>query len=189
MLPVPRLLRLLAVVLFLLLLWAVFQLSGLRTHFTLQALHDGFERHWAGGLLLFSALFALGNLIQIPGWLFLAAAVLALGRWWGGVVTYAGAVLTCISTYWIIRALGGDVLREVGGRWGRRLIARLDAHPVQSVLLLRLLMQTAPVLNYALALSGLRFRPYLVGTLLGLPLPIALYCAFFDSVAHWLHWT
>jgi uncharacterized membrane protein YdjX (TVP38/TMEM64 family) len=40
-----------------------------------------------------------------------------------------------------------------------------------------------PALNYALALSGVRFRTYLLGTLLGLPLPIALYCLFFDYLA------
>ena len=40
--------------------------------------------------------------------------------------------------------------------------------------------QTLPALNYALALSGLRLRHYVLGTLLGLPLPIAVYCVFFD---------
>ena len=65
----------------------------------------------------------------------------------------------------------------------RRLFAGLDAHPVGSIALLRILMQTAPALNYALALSGIRFRNYMVDTLLGLPLPIALYCYFFDQLA------
>jgi uncharacterized membrane protein YdjX (TVP38/TMEM64 family) len=32
-------------------------------------------------------------------------------------------------------------------------------------------------------MSGVRFRPYLTGTLLGLPLPILLYCLFFDYLA------
>jgi len=56
------------------------------------------------------------------------------------------------------------------------------------VLLLRLMFQTLPALNVALALSGVRLRSYLAGTLLGLPLPIALYCVFFYTLAHWLHW-
>jgi uncharacterized membrane protein YdjX (TVP38/TMEM64 family) len=49
------------------------------------------------------------------------------------------------------------------------------------------LFQTLPALNYALAMSGVRFRAYLLGTLLGLPLPIALYCLFFDALAQALH--
>jgi uncharacterized membrane protein YdjX (TVP38/TMEM64 family) len=29
-------------------------------------------------------------------------------------------------------------------------------------------------------MSGIKFRTYLIGTLVGLPVPIALYCIFFD---------
>jgi uncharacterized membrane protein YdjX (TVP38/TMEM64 family) len=53
--------------------------------------------------------------------------------------------------------------------------------------LLRLLLQTVPALNYALALSGVSFRQYLLGTALGLPLPIVLYCIFFDYLERLLH--
>ena len=50
-----------------------------------------------------------------------------------------------------------------------------------------MLLQTLPALNYTLALSGVRMRHYVLGTLLGLPLPIALYCIFFDYLAKVLH--
>jgi len=179
--------RLIAVALFLAVLWALFQFTGLRSHFNLQFLHDSFEQHRLSGLLIFTLLFALGNLIQIPGWIFLAAAVLALGQWWGGLATYVAACVSCLFTFWLIRLLGGDSLRQLGGRVAARLFARLDAHPVQSVALLRLLFQTVPALNYALALSGVRFRSYLLGTLIGLPLPILLYTVFFDCLAQVLH--
>jgi len=96
--------------------------------------------------------------------------------------------VSCVVTFLAIRRLGADALREFHGRWAMRIFARLDAHPVQSVLLLRLMFQTLPALNVALALSGVRLRSYLAGTLLGLPLPIALYCVFFYTLAHWLHW-
>lgn len=180
--------RLVAVTLFLAALWALFQFSGLKAHFGLQAIHDSFEQHMLVGLLVFAALFALGNLAQIPGWLFLAAAVLALGRFWGGLATYLAACLSCATSFAVIRALGGDALRRLPERWVARVVARLDAHPTQSVLALRLVFQTAPAVNVALALSGVPWRPYLLGTLLGLPLPILLYTVFFDTVAHWLHW-
>ena len=67
-----------------------------------------------------------------------------------------------------------------------RIFHQLDARPITSVVLLRVFFQTIPALNYALALSGIRLRHYMVGTLLGLPLPIALYCLFFDTLAHLL---
>ncbi|MHB1052062.1 MAG: hypothetical protein ACYCZT_03190 [Thiobacillus sp.] len=72
--------RLIAVVLFLILLFAVFELSGARAHFTLEFLQQVIRDHQASGLLIFVLAFVLGNLIQIPGWIFLAAAVLTLGE-------------------------------------------------------------------------------------------------------------
>ena len=83
----------------------------------------------------------------------------------------------------MIRLVGSDALRQVSGKWSGRLLGRLDAHPVRSIVLLRIVLQTLPALNYALALSGVRFRSYLTGTALGLPLPITLYCIFFDYLA------
>jgi len=175
--------RLVAVLAFLGLLLAVFQLSGLRDNFSLAFLHQKFLDNEASGLLIFVALFALGNLVQIPGWIFLAAAVLALGEAWGGVATYLAAVVSCAFTFWLIRLLGGDALRQIKGRWVQGVLVQLDARPVAGIVLLRTLLQTAPALNYALAMSGVKFRDYLLGTLLGLPLPIALYCVFFDYLA------
>lgn len=179
--------RLIGVVLFVVTLLVVFEVSGLRGHFDLEFIRGMILRHRAGGLFLFVALFALGNLIQIPGWLFLAAAVLTLGRLWGGAVTYVAAVTSCALTFVVIRFIGGDTLRLIRNRWAIRILGTLDAHPVRSVALLRVLFQTAPPVNYALALSGIRFPAYIVGTLVGLPIPIAVYCIFFDLLATGLH--
>jgi len=175
--------RLFAVILFLVVFWAAFELSGLRDHFSLAYLQQQLHENRITGLLTFVLLFALGNLIQIPGWLFLAAAVLTLGRSWGGLATYVAACFSCITTFLAIRMIGGDALRELKSKTARRILGRLDAHPLSSVFLLRVLFQTLPALNYALAMSGIRFRTYLMGTLLGLPLPIILYCVFFDYLA------
>ncbi len=72
--------RLFAVLLFLVLLLAIFELSGLRSHFSLAYLHQILVDNPITGLAVFSLIFVLGNLVQIPGWIFLAAAVLALGK-------------------------------------------------------------------------------------------------------------
>jgi uncharacterized membrane protein YdjX (TVP38/TMEM64 family) len=91
-----------------------------------------------------------------------------------------------VVTFLVIRFIGGNALRELKSKTAQRLLGRLDAHPIQSVVLLRVLFQTVPALNYALALSGIPLRKYLAGTLLGLPLPIFLYCVFFDYLARLL---
>lgn len=175
--------RLLAVVFFLFLLAVIFQLSGLRGNFNLAFLQRTILANQDSGLLIFVLLFALGNLIQIPGWLFLASAVLTLGKITGGMATYIAAIFSCVTTFVIIRGIGGDALRTLESPLAARILRRLDSHPIRSVMLLRMLFQTIPALNYALALSGIPFWKYLLGTVLGLPLPIALYCLFFDYLA------
>lgn len=182
----PPWLRLLGVGLFIGLLFAVFEVSGLRGHLSLAYLHQQIEANRLAGLLLFVLLFSLGNLIQVPGWIFLAAAVLALGKLWGGLATYVAACLSCACTFLLIRLLGGNALRELDHPLAVRLLASLDRQPVRAVAVLRIVFQTLPALNYSLALSGLRFRNYLAGTLIGLPVPIAVYCLVFDSLAHYL---
>lgn len=179
--------RLFLVISFLALLLAVFHFSGLRGNFNHAFIHQKFVDNQVTGLLIFIALFAIGNLIQIPGWIFLAAAVLALDRFWGGLATYIAAVVSCMFTFVVIKALGGDALRKIDNKYAVQILKGLDRRPVLNVFFLRMLMQTAPALNYALAMSGIPFRSYLIGTLLGLPIPIALYCLFFDYLATALH--
>ena len=89
-----RHLRLIAVILFLAVLGASSELSGLAEHFNLAFMRETILRHEVGGLVLFVLLFSLGNLVQIPGLLFLAAAVLTLGKLGGGSATYVAAVIS-----------------------------------------------------------------------------------------------
>jgi len=178
--------RILVVVLFLALLFGVAELSGLRAHFSVAYLQQVLGEHPVGGLAVFVMLFSLGNLIQVPGFLFAGAAVLALGRTWGGLATYLAASLSCVVTFFTIRTLGGNGLADWKNRTAARLLLHLHARPVRNVALLRVMFQTLPALNYALAMSGVKFRAYAAGSLLGLPLPITVYCLLFDYMLVWL---
>ena len=179
--------RLCIVILFLVALLALFQLSGLREHFNLAFVRQQLVDNKLTGLLIFVVLFCVGNLVQIPGWIFLAAAVLALGKTWGGLATYIAATISCLFTFLTIRFVGGDAIRAVKNRYALKILRGLDAHPIKSIALLRILFQTVPALNYALALSGVKFHKYMIGTMVGLPLPIMLYCLFFDYIGKVLH--
>lgn len=79
-----------------------------RQNFGLDYLRQPLSENRWRGLGIFVLLFALGNVIQVPGWIFLAAAVL----------------------------------------------------------------------NYALALSGIGFKKYMVATLVGLPCPLPRTASF-----------
>ena len=178
-----HLIKLISVVGGLALLILIFELSGLRQDFSLSFRRDKIENNLYLGLLIFVALFALGNLIQIPGWIFLAAAVITLGKFNGGIATYIAAVFSCLTTFFIVRFVGQDALRGLNNQLAIKLFNQLDKSPVASIIGLRVVFQTVPVLNYTLALAGVKFRHYLIGTLLGLPVPIFFYCLFFDFLA------
>lgn len=179
--PLMRHRRLLAVLAFLALLIGSVALLGLDQHFSLPEIRDRLLMRPASSFAVFIAMFSLGNLLLVPGWIFLVAAVLTLGPVNGGAVTWLGASTACAVSFLIVRPIGGNALREFDQPVAKRAFARLDARPVFCVVALRLMFQTLPALNLALALSGVRFRAYMAGTLLGLPLPIAVYCLFFDQ--------
>ena len=58
------------------------------------------------------------------------------------------------------------------------------SRPVLTVALLRLIFQTAPPLNYALPMTAVRWRDHLVGSVLGLPVPVVVMAFFFDRLLH-----
>ncbi|MDR3371441.1 VTT domain-containing protein [Rhodoferax sp.] len=181
--------HLILVLLFLAMVLALVQWTGLRQNFNLDALRRQLSENRWQGLGVFVLLFALGNVIQVPGWIFLAAAVLVLGKFAGGTVTYIAASVSCAVTFLAVRWVGGDAVRQLNNQLANKLMAQLHAHPIRNVVILRTLFQTLAALNYALALSGIGFKKYMLATLLGLPVPIALYCLFFDYLARVTHLT
>ncbi|WP_370519473.1 TVP38/TMEM64 family protein [Alcanivorax sp. DP30] len=181
-LSLTRYRRLIMLVMIIALVLIAVEMTGLREQLSVSFLRENLEANPVTGMVIFVLVFVVGNLIQLPGWIFLVAAILALGTVMGGVVTYIAAVTSCLVTFALVRGLGGNALREIKSPLAQKILARLDTHPVRSVTVMRMLFQTMPALNYTLALSGVPLRPYVIGTLLGLPFPITLYCLFFDRI-------
>ena len=174
--------KLLYILAFFVVLYLVVEVTDFRSRLSPEIIKDLFLTHTLWGVVLFCAAFSLGNLLYVPGLVFLVGAVFALGKEWGGVATFSAAMCSSTVSFLLIRAVGGTALRSLNHQWADKIFARLDERPILSVTLLRLLFQTLPALNYALALADIRFRHYLLGTFLGLPIPILLYCYFFEII-------
>ena len=160
--------------------------SGWADRFTLDGVRESIQGAGAWGVLLFFGVFALGELLHVPGILFVAAAVLAYGRVAGGLTAYAGALSSVVVSFAVVRAVGGRPLGSLKNARLRRVLDRLEERPVRVVALLRLVLWMAPPLNYALALSPVRFRDYVLGSALGLVVPLALAAAFIDWFVSYL---
>ncbi len=178
--------KLLYIVAFFVALYLMMEISGLRSQIAPGAIKEIFLRHTVLGLFFFCLAYSVGNLVYIPGWIFLVGAVLALGKEWGGMASFLAALCSASISFFLIRSVGGTALRSLNNKWADRIFSHLDQRPILSVAILRLLFQTLPAINYALALTDLRFRHYMIGTLIGLPLPIFLYCHFFETIFQYI---
>jgi len=138
------------------------------------------ESAGALGLLAYIAIFALGQLLGVPGLVFVAAGILIYGRVYGAGAGLLGAVVAMTVSFLVVRTVGGQPLGAMQKPFMRRVLAQLDARPVRAIVLLRLVFLLAPPVNYALALSKVRLRDFVLGSTLGLLVPIAVASIFFD---------
>lgn len=138
------------------------------------------EAAGALGLGLFVVLFAVGSVAQVPGMVFIATGILVYGQFAGYFATLGGATLACCASFLVARTVGGDAFSQVRRPWVRRALERLERQPILTLVALRLVFLTSPPLNYALALTPMKFRDFVVGSVLGLATPLLVVTLFFD---------
>lgn len=149
---------------------------------TPESLRDWVQLAGVCGVLLLLGGFMVGNLLQIPGMLFVVASILLYGKLVGGAVALVGGMLAVMTSFVVIRAVGGKALTKIDKPFVRKILDRLDERPVRTIVLLRLFTWMSPPVNAALALSRVRLRDYAVGSALGLMLPIAVSAMLFDTL-------
>lgn len=148
--------------------------TGVRGWLTGENLQRAVATAGVWGLALFFATFTVGQLLQVPGVVFILVARAAWGPWLGFAGAYAGAVISAALVFLFVRAVGGKPLAAVTWAPARKVLAGLERRPVLTVTSLRALMMLSPPLNYALALSSVRQGHHLLGSVLGLVIPVAV---------------
>lgn len=179
-------LRLGALALVLVGLYALGSATGLTAQLTPQTLSAQMREAGWWGVAIFVVAFSLGNLMQVPGMVFLAASIFVYGRLEGALVGFMGAQVALAVNFWVVRLVGGTPLVEIKQPLMRRLLAQVDARPVRATVALRSIFWMAPPLNMALALSTMRFRDYALGSALGLLVPVTLGALAFDRLIRML---
>ncbi len=137
----------------------------------------------------FFLLCIVGELLHLPGMLFVFAAQLAFGKVEGFVVAYFGVLLGVSIAFAMARTARGkgdaEEPKKLRWAWANKLLARLDEKPLSTIFLLRSVFWISPPLNYALGLSRVKPRDYFVASALGLFVPILLVSigvAYFKNV-------
>jgi len=136
------------------------------------------------GAIVYVAAFCLFELLHLPAIVVVAAGVRVWGVWEGWLLALLTAPVAISLPFFIIRSIGGRPLAEVQWPLLRRMMAKLDDAPLRTVALLRLVFFLSPPITSCLALSGVPFTQYLMGSVIGLAIPLTLLCLFLNQVLY-----
>jgi uncharacterized membrane protein YdjX (TVP38/TMEM64 family) len=127
--------------------------------------------------MLFVLLQGAVTVTPVPRTVFTVAAGVLFGSVTGVLLAVAGTTLAAVVAFFLVRLVGGPLIERhahlPGWAWLR---TRLDRSGLLAMVSLRLIPAVPfSVMNYASAVSGVRFPPYLLGTVVGvLPGTVAI---------------
>ena len=104
----------------------------------------------------------------------------------GALTPSIGSLVAVTLSFFVVRAIGGQPLGEVKRPIVVKLMRRLETQPIRTIAFLRILLFVSPWLNYALAMSSVRPRDYMIGSAIGVAPPVVVMVFFFDWLATWL---
>ena len=157
------------------LLMLMANLLGLTEGLTVDWLRSYIRGFGAMGVIIYFLLFALTNLLSVPGLVFIIAGMLIYGQWLGTIIGLIGSAISLSVSFFVVRKLGGKAVGELKAKWARKVLTYLDDYPIRVIFVLRFIFMLSPQINYLLAMSNVRYRDYLMGSMLGLVFPIGLY--------------
>jgi len=152
-------------------------LTGLTEYLTTDNVRSMMRESGPLGLLVFLAVFIVGNLVQIPSNVFIAAAIYSYGFAYGMPLSYAANIISVCVSFVLVRTVGGQPLQLVRRPWLKKLLGMLDERPILAIALMRIPMGGSPPLTYTLAMSEVRFRDYLIGSMSGMIVPVTIVSA------------
>ncbi len=182
----PALLRVGVLVFILAAVYLAIDVSGLADGATPETIRNLVRSWGAAGVVLYLALFAVGQVFQLPGIIFVVAAGLAYGPWWGFWIAMLGSLLGVSVCFIVARKVGGSPLAQVQRPGVVKLINKLHYHPVRTMILLRMIFGSAPWLSYLLALTAVPYTQYLLGTAIGITVPVFITTWFSDWFLQYL---
>ena len=154
--------------------------TGLDEYLTRDWVRETMQNAGWAGFAMYIAVFTVGLLVQIPGVVFVAGAALAYGWFWSALASIVASSIGVVVSFVVVRKVGGQPLREVKLPFLRRLLGRLDRQPILSIIVVRFFLWALPLVNYTLAMSSVKYKDYVVGSILGLIAPMFYLSAFFD---------
>jgi uncharacterized membrane protein YdjX (TVP38/TMEM64 family) len=119
--------------------------------------------------LLVMGAYLVGGLVVAPITVLIMATAVAFGPLLGFTYSLLGCLVSAMLTYGIGSLLGRETVRRFAGAQVSRLSRRIARHGLSAILIVRIL-PVAPftVVNVIAGASEVRFRDFVLGTLLGM---------------------
>lgn len=156
-------------------------LGSYLTEENVRALFARLEAAWWAPLLLiglYAALCPLG----LPATPLLVGGALVFGTWLGSLYNFVGLLAGALSSYVFAKHMGGEIFEHFGGAKLRKIERALTRHGFWYLVGARFFPVPFPLVNFAMALSGIRLLPFTVSTALGLAPSVILWTYFYSSV-------
>jgi uncharacterized membrane protein YdjX (TVP38/TMEM64 family) len=137
------------------------------------------------GLVVFVGLCMAAVLLHLPEFLFIAIGGVLFGRLEGFALGWIGSTAGSTCSFLIARYFLREPLQQAVTSQFKRIQAldeRLKRKGFQTVLVLRLMLFMAPPLNWAMAVTRVHFRHYVLGSALGVIPCIAVTSYAADSI-------
>jgi uncharacterized membrane protein YdjX (TVP38/TMEM64 family) len=168
--------RLLLLAVFLVGVTAIGKMTGLADELTVDGIRGSMREAGVGGFFVFVATFCAGQLLYIPGFVFVMVSGLAYGPLWGSVASVIAANVSVAVSFIIVRIIGGQPLKDLSIKWSflQKPLDHLDDSPIRSMIIIRLFLWAIPPVNYTLAMSGVTFRDYMIAAAIGMTPPFVV---------------
>lgn len=153
--------------------------TGFTDQLTVDGIRESMRQAGVAGFLVFVVTFTVGQLLYIPGFVFVAVAGLAYGPVWGSVASIVAATISVGVSFVIVRTIGGQPLKEITQPFLKKWLDRLEEEPLRSMIVIRLFLWAVPPVNYTLAMSGVSFRDYMLAALIGMTPPFIVISVLF----------
>lgn len=122
---------------------------------------------WAPALVV--TIYVAASLAVFPLVVLVTATGLIFGPWWGLLYAFTGTLLAAIVTFWVGHWLGRNTLMRYGGNRLNRLADAFSGRGIRTVVIVDLLpLAPFTLTNMAAGAFRIRFRDYLVGTVIGI---------------------
>ena len=152
--------------------------------------HDNIHRllgdSGAWGPVVYVLAFALLEPFGVPGAVFVLPASLAWPAGFAIAMSVLGATGAGMVSFVLARGVLGDKFEQRLPLRLRAFTAHAREHPLRSVIAVRTFFGLAAPAHWALALSGVRFTPFVIGSLIGFVPPMTLFVVFGRAAIVWL---